>query len=85
MKDWKALLKKVIPSPCFDRPFVCDGFPSASNLMVIGENPATSIDKDWWLFWNTETGFDYEAFLADYREKKETNKNSSYICCSSKK
>lgn len=72
MKDWTALLRREIPSPCYDRPFVCDGFPSESNLMVIGENPGTSLCKDWWSYWSAETGFDYEAFALEYEKEKET-------------
>ena len=70
MINWTALLKEVIPSPCFDRPFVCDGFPSASSVIVIGENPGTPLNKNWWSYWNAETGFNYDAFSIHYEKKK---------------
>ena len=70
MKNWSALLEMEIPRPCFDRPFVCDGFPSASSVLVIGENPGMPLGIDWWSYWNAETGFNYDAFLAHYSKKK---------------
>jgi hypothetical protein len=78
-KDWTALLEEVIPSPCNDRPFVCDGDPEASKVMVIGENPATPTDKDWWSYWDIKTGFNYKDFKTDYdkeKEAKEKNPNN---------
>ena len=71
MTDWTALLKKEMPTPYINRrPFVCDGFPSASKLMVIGENPGTKRNQDWWADWNAKTGYDYDTFIADYKMKK---------------
>ena len=71
MTDWTALLKNEIPTPYINRrPFVCDGFPSASKLMVIGENPGTKRNQDWWADWNAKTGYDYDTFIADYKMKK---------------
>ena len=68
MTDWTALLKKEISTPYINRrPFVCDGFPSASKLMVIGENPGTKRNQDWWAYWNAKTGYDYDTFIADYQ------------------
>jgi uracil-DNA glycosylase len=77
MKTWTELLEKVIPSPCNDRPFVCNGLPDASKVMVIGENPATPTNKDWWSYWDDKKGFDYDAFLIDYKKNKnEQRKNA---------
>ena len=50
-------LHRLIPDPCFDRPFVCDGPPESCDVMVIGENPATKMGTDWWSFWDDEKGF----------------------------
>ena len=43
MHNWTQMLKAVIPSPCYERPFVCDGFPDTCEVLVIGENPATPL------------------------------------------
>ncbi len=70
MVDWTALLKSVIPELCMDRPFVCDGFPDKSCVIVIGENPATQMDKCWWHYWSKDTGFNIKAFKRDYEVKR---------------
>lgn len=69
MIDWTALLERVIPPPCSERPFVCDGFPDKSCVIIIGENPATRTDVDWWHYWSEDKGFDYHVFVADYIAK----------------
>ena len=38
--------------------------------MVIGENPGTKRNQDWWADWNAKTGYDYDTFIADYKMKK---------------
>lgn len=74
--NWTSILEDVLPHPCFDRPFVCEGMPHQSNAVIIGENPATHIKTDWWTFWNDATGFDYNRFLDDYRKAKiDSNKS----------
>lgn len=70
MPSWTSKLESVIPRPCFQRPFVCNGLPSNCEVIVIGENPATPLSIDWWLFWNTDTGFDFDAFQMHYMEER---------------
>ena len=70
MINWNSLLEDMVPRPCHDRPFVCEGFPSDSNLIVIGENPATPMTEDWWNYWSPNSGFNYEKFVADYRNQR---------------
>ena len=67
--DWMKLLEREIPRPCFDRPLVCDGMPDLSTAIIIGENPATDVKKDWWSYWNN-SGFDYNRFITDYASEK---------------
>jgi hypothetical protein len=59
-------LHRVLPSPCFYRPFVSDGHPESCSVMVIGENPATETSADWWSFWRDDTGFNLAQFEANY-------------------
>lgn len=68
-------LHNLIPHPCFTRPFVCDGLPDSCNVIVIGENPATEMNTDWWSFWNDETGFNLRQFEQAYvRERLAAGK-----------
>jgi hypothetical protein len=46
---------------------VCDGLPDAAHVIIIGQNPATDMNTDWWSYWDQQTGFQYDRFLADYQ------------------
>ena len=71
MHNWTRILKEVIPSPCYERPFVCDGFPCTCEVIVIGDNPATRLTTDWWSFWSDTSGFDYNHFLEVYQTERD--------------
>ena len=71
MHNWTRILKEVIPSPCYERPFVCDGFPCTCEVIVIGDNPATCLTTDWWSFWSDTSGFDYNHFLEVYQTERD--------------
>jgi hypothetical protein len=61
-------LSKIVPHPCFDRPFECYGRLEDCELIIVGENPAVQMDMDWWMFWNAD-GFNASAFERAYYEK----------------
>jgi hypothetical protein len=73
MSFWTTALSAVIPSPCFERPLICRGLLSESQLIVIGENPATEMSENWWQYWDDQSGFDYDAFLYKYMKKRAAN------------
>lgn len=80
MTDWTSLLKEVIPSPCYYRPFVCrnpkNGFPDSHDVLTVGEARATNFHKDWWDFWTPELGFDYSHFHVEYLNARPDGKPS---------
>ncbi len=65
-----AQLHTMLPKPCFDRPFVCDGLPENCVVIVIGENPFLDLRVDWWIFWNDDSGFDFRNFEILFKEKR---------------
>jgi hypothetical protein len=76
-RDWTTILKTVIPSPCCgQRPFVCDGFPDTCEVIVMGENPATKTNIDWWTWWKDDTGFDYKFFVESYNSERDQPSNT---------
>ena len=81
MTNWTQVLKPLIPSPCYHRFFVCEGFPDASEVIVIGNNPATPLGVDWWCFWDSNTGFDHIRFLKCYLTKRngEESKTRKFL------
>ena len=71
MGKWEELLKvkAKVPDDCTGlRPFVCRGFPCQSEAIIIGQNPATKLDTNWWDFWSDERGFEYEKFTLKYSQ-----------------
>ena len=70
MTNWTQILKPLIPRPCYHRPFVCEGLPDASQVIVIGNNPATPLDIDWRCFWDELAGFNHVRFLEYYLAKR---------------
>ncbi len=71
MGKWEELLKvkAKVPDDCTGlRPFVCRGFPCQSEAIIIGQNPATKLDTNWWDFWSDERGFEYEKLTLKYSE-----------------
>ena len=62
--DWATQLRHIVGSPLYGgRPFVCDGYPTESHLLIIGTNPATPLNMDWWI---SERGFDYDLCMSRY-------------------
>jgi hypothetical protein len=68
-----AELGSLIKKPCYDRPFVCDGLPRSCDVVVIGENPATKMNSDWWDFWDDENGFNLSKFEKAYQEARQAD------------
>jgi hypothetical protein len=67
------LIEAIRSQPSDDRPFVCDGFPDECDVIVIGENPATRLKAPWRHFLNDDFGFDFDAFLANYKSEREAS------------
>ena len=64
--DWAARLKQIVGCPLRgQRPFVCDGCPTECHVVIIGTNPATPLNSNWW-----EYGFDYNLFMCKYKAKR---------------
>jgi hypothetical protein len=76
-------LRELLPAPCRDRPFECDGLPQACDVMLIGENPATDLDEDWWLHWSDTEGCNKkttdDAYLAARRARLERKRAEGHM------
>ena len=70
--DWAARIKEIVDCPLYgQRPFVCDGYPDECHVMIIGTNPATPLDMDWWECWIPDYGFDYNLFMSKYKARRK--------------
>jgi hypothetical protein len=55
------------------QPFVCNRLPASCDVVVIGENPASKMKKDWWLFWDHKNGFHLDKFEEAYKKARLAN------------
>lgn len=67
---FRARLESLVGRPTQVRPFVCDGSPLDCDVMIVGSNPATSMEKDWWEWWDPKHGFKRNAWLEHYRVER---------------
>lgn len=76
MAAFAGALHNILPRPCYERPFVCDGPAEQCIAVVVGENPATDTRVDWWSYWSDSTGFNFSAWTAHYaRAREQRGKN----------
>lgn len=69
LEDFSAGLAELIGRPSRLRPFVCDGSPLKCLVFIVGHNPATVSDRDFWEDWGPD-GFDKESWMAAYIEER---------------
>ena len=73
LDSFEKELRALIGRPTTLRPFVCDGSPLTCTVFLVGLNPATSLNTDFWSFWESGRGFAkarwYESYLADRADK----------------
>lgn len=63
-------LAAVIGRPSALRPFVCEGSPLDCPVFIVGYNPATRMDGDWWRHWDDRHGFRKADWLQAYRAQR---------------
>ena len=68
LRTFEESLTLRIGRPTTLRPFVCDGSPLTCEVFIVGVNPASEMDEDFWSFWRPGVGFDksrwFEAYVA---------------------
>ncbi len=70
LTEFERGLRDLIGKPTKARPFVCAGNPLAATIFLVGYNPATTMDADFWWFWNASTGFDKTAWFETYKRER---------------
>lgn len=63
-------LRDLIGSASGARPFVCDGSPLDAEIFLVGFNPATQMNADFWSFWRPDWGFDKTAWRETYEKER---------------
>jgi hypothetical protein len=72
LQYFECRLIELIGRPTDLRLFVCDGSPLECRAFIVGFNPATASEKDFWTFWDPNTGFKKSEWLQNYiRERRQ--------------
>lgn len=73
LDEFEKRLETLVGKPTTLRPFVCDGSPLACRVFIVGFNPATHADGDFWDNWVTGVGFAkerwHQAYLTHRRDR----------------
>jgi hypothetical protein len=69
LDEFARELEKVIGRPTDLRPFVCEGSPLDCDVFLVGIEPATAMQADFWDFWGSD-GFDKQKWVKQYRVER---------------
>jgi hypothetical protein len=58
------------------RPFVCDGDPTKCRIFIVGTNPATTIEKSFWDFWEIGYGFKKHEWQQEYHAARAARRRA---------
>jgi hypothetical protein len=64
LDEFERKLVDLIGRPTNLRPFVCDGSPLDCQIFLVGFNPATQMEADFWQFWRV--GYNKAAWFQQY-------------------
>lgn len=67
LQEFTTALQALIGVPSVLRPFVCEGSPLECDAFIVGFNPATEMDVDFWSYWSEHTGFSKSRWFEDYK------------------
>jgi hypothetical protein len=70
LESFERKLRALIGGPTDLRPFVCDGSPLDCTIFLVGINPATSLEMDFWDFWESNRGYDKKRWSQELLAKK---------------
>lgn len=71
LEKFESDLKDLIKNPTIQRPFVCEGSPLKCQVFIVGFNPATSMEADFWQFWDSNNGYNKATWLETYIEERK--------------
>ena len=71
LEAFETGLASVIGQPSPLRPFVCEGSPLECQVFIVGYNPATAMDGDWWRFWQKGYGYRKSEWKNEYLSQRD--------------
>jgi len=70
LDEFELQLSDLIGRPTDLRPFVCEGSPLNCEIFLVGFNPATTMNADFWEFWRPGYGYDKAAWFQQYVDER---------------
>jgi hypothetical protein len=70
LEQFEIGLSNIVGRPSSLRPFVCEGSPFDCEVFIVGYNPATAMDGDWWRFWKAGYGFEKDRCWNEYIDQR---------------
>lgn len=68
--EFEKSLGTIINRPTALRPFVCDGSPLECQIFLVGIEPATKMETEFWEFWRSGYGYDRQAWADAYERAR---------------
>ena len=59
-------LREMLSNYVKPRPLICEGNPLECEIFIVGINPATEMQKEFWTFWSEKNGFKKPEWLESY-------------------
>ncbi|MEX6507657.1 hypothetical protein [Jiella sp. M17.18] len=70
--EFERYLLQVAPPSSGLRPFICEGSPLECDVALVGYNPATALEADFWEFWVPGQGFDKARWFETYKSERRS-------------
>lgn len=71
LDQFEVGLANVIGRQSSLRPFVCEGSPLDCEVFIVGYNPATTMEGDWWRFWIPGYGYQKRMWSKEYLNQRD--------------
>jgi hypothetical protein len=69
--QFQSGLVEVIGQQSNLRPFICEGSPLDCEVFIVGYNPATAMNIDWWQYWEEGYGYRRGQWRQEYLLQRE--------------
>ncbi len=70
LPEFADRLAALIGRPSTLRPFICEGSPLMAEVFIVGYNPATRLEGNWWDYWDPDYGYRKSHWMADYSAQR---------------
>ena len=70
LAEFADRLAALVGRPSMLRPFVCEGSPMDCEVFIVGYNPATRMEGDWWRYWDSGYGYRKSAWFSEYLSQR---------------